>query len=163
MRGRYAILLVLTTLLLTGGAVFSFVQIGALSARRAPAAAPWLATTAQLDTSLSPVIPTAADYARFTAEDSAWRASHAREYTLAEIRARGDGRRTPRQAMQDRVFGHVRGGRRSAAIVELEKWVNAHSADADAILWLARLLNEAGRTDDSIRRYRQLIALQDER
>jgi hypothetical protein len=160
-RSRYGLLLVLTTLVLTAGAIFSFAQIGALPSRYPMPSAPWLADVPR-DTGLSPVLPGAADYARFADADRAWREAHARQYTIEEIRARGDGRRTPRQAMQDRVYTLIRDDQRARAIVELERWVNAHRSDAGALLWLARLLNEAGRTDESLRRYRQLIALQEE-
>jgi hypothetical protein len=153
----------MTTMVLTAAALFSFAQIGASGSSSAPPTAPWLAPPGRRDTTISPVMPEPSAYARYAVEDRAWRETHARQYTIAEIRARGDGRRTPRQAMQDRVFTLIRGGERPRAIAELERWVTAHPVDADALLWLARLLNDAGRTDDSIRRYRQLIALQEER
>lgn len=93
------------------------------------------------------------------AEDHAWRTENARQYTLAELRARGDGRRTPRQQMQDRVFASTRAGNRSAGIRELERWVRSNPRDADALLWLARLLNESGRSAESVRRYRQALGV----
>lgn len=93
------------------------------------------------------------------AADEAWRAANAKPYTLAELRARGDGRRTPRQQMQDRVFASTRAGNSSAAIRELERWVRSNPRDADALLWLARLLNESGRSGESVRRYRQALSL----
>jgi DNA-binding SARP family transcriptional activator len=61
--------------------------------------------------------------------------------------------------MQDRVFKSTRGGDRGRAIRELERWIDSHPRDKDALLSLARLLNEAGRRDDSLARYRQIIAL----
>jgi hypothetical protein len=106
--------------------------------------------------------PTAAapSYAALAALDEDWRRQNARQYTLSELRARGDGRRTPRQALQDRVYAHTRRGDRGAAIRELERWVASHRNDGDALLWLARLLNEAGRKGESVRRYRQALALE---
>ena len=163
MRARYGVVLVASTIAMTIGAVFAFVQIGAMATRSPVPAAPWLATPDSMVPGASPILPDAAAYDQFAEEDRRWRTENAREYTIAEIRARGDGRRTPRQAMQDRVFTLVRQGNRSRAIAELERWVNAHRTDADALLWLARLLNEDGRTEASLRRYRQLIALQNER
>jgi tetratricopeptide (TPR) repeat protein len=102
----------------------------------------------------------APSYAQLAALDEAWRRENARQYTLSELRARGDGRRTPRQALQDRVYAHARRGDREAAIRELERWVASHRDDGDALLWLARLLNEAGRKNESVRRYRQALALE---
>ncbi len=98
-------------------------------------------------------------YADVFADDAAWRAENARYYSLAEVRARGDGRRTPRQQMQDRVFARSKAGDRGAAIRELERWVRANPRDGDALLWLARLLNESGRRDESVRRYRQALGV----
>lgn len=91
--------------------------------------------------------------------DDVWRAENARYYSLAEIRARGDGRRTPRQQLQDRVFARTRAGERGLAIRELERWVRSNPRDVDALLWLARLLNETGRRDESVRRYRQALGV----
>ena len=102
----------------------------------------------------------AEDYEQFAEEDQRWRDSIARPFTLAELRARGDGRRTPRQAMQDRVFEHTQRGETAQAIAELERWVAAHPRDEAALHSLARLLATAGRTDASVARYRQLLTLQ---
>lgn len=98
-------------------------------------------------------------YEALHAADAEWRQANARPYSLTELRVRGDGRRTPRQSMQDRVYAASRRGDRGAAIVELERWVRANPRDADALLWLARLLNESGRTKESVKRYRQALAL----
>lgn len=106
---------------------------------------------------------TAEQYAAYAEEDRSWRDSSARSYSLAEIRARGDGRRSPRQAMEDRVFEHVRRGETGRAVRELERWVAANPRDEAAILSLARLLAKVGRTDASVERYRQLLALQGSR
>ena len=160
MRPRYGVVLVGMTLLLTAGAVFAFVQIGAVPSRAPAPTAPWLAPPDSTPVSPSPILPNVGDYERFAEDDRRWRAAHAREYTIAEIRARGDGRRTPRQAMQDRVFTLVERGDRAQAIAELDRWVNGHATDADALLWLARLLAEHGRHEASLRRYRQVMALQ---
>lgn len=106
------------------------------------------------------VAAVAPSYAQLAALDDAWRKENARHYTLSELRARGDGRRTPRQALQDRVYAHARRGDRGAAIRELERWVASHRNDGDALLWLARLLNEAERKNESVQRYRQALALE---
>lgn len=102
-------------------------------------------------------------FAQVFAADEAWRMENARPYTIAELRARGDGRRTPRQQMQDRVFASTRVGNRPAAIRDLERWVRANPRDADALLWLARLLSESGRSAESVRRYRQALGVVDRR
>ena len=103
------------------------------------------------------------DRARYAAEDSAWRATHARPITLAELRARGDGTRSPRQALQDRVYAHSRRGEQGRAITELERWMRSNPADREALLWLARLLAKEGRTEEAVRRYREVIALEERR
>jgi DNA-binding SARP family transcriptional activator len=61
--------------------------------------------------------------------------------------------------MEDRVFRATGRGDRSGAIREMERWVDAHPRDKDVLLSLARKLNEAGRRDESLARYRQIIAL----
>ena len=100
-----------------------------------------------------------ANFADVYAADAAWRAANAREYSLAELRKRGDGRRSAREAMQDRVFSAQRAGQRGRAIGELERWVARNPRDADALLSLARLLNESGRKSESVARYRQALAV----
>jgi Flp pilus assembly protein TadD len=57
------------------------------------------------------------------------------------------------------VFELVRAGDRRQAISVLERWVTGNPTDRDLLLSLARLLNEAGRSDDAIKRYRQILAL----
>jgi Flp pilus assembly protein TadD len=61
--------------------------------------------------------------------------------------------------MQDRVFNDTRRGDRAGAVAELERWVARHPRDANALVSLARLLNETGRADDAIVRYRQALAV----
>lgn len=108
---------------------------------------------------VTPAAPTKADYARYADADQVWRESFAHQYTIAELRDHGDGRRTPRDSVQDRAYKFVQNGQRRLAITELERWVKTHPGDGDALLSLARLLNEEGRSDDAIGRYRQLLAL----
>jgi hypothetical protein len=144
-------------ILLTLAALFSFREISAL-AIGTPADAPlsWPDDTVTA-TSANVIAPT---YDQLAAADEGWRQENARQYTLTELRKRGDGRRTARQSMQDRVYGFTRRGDRASAIRELERWVASHRADGDALLWLARLLNEAGRSKESVKRYRQALALE---
>ena len=156
---RYALAFLLAVVGLTTAAVAIFVHISAVSiVAAAPGAGPVADTMPQPEVR-TPAAPTAADYARYAESDRLWRERHARQYTIAELRARGDGRRTPREAMQDRVFQLARRGDRSGAIVELERWVRDHPRDEQSLLSLARLLNEAGRSTDAVARYREILAL----
>lgn len=157
---RYAASFLLAIVALTIVAVLSFGHIsqGVLTAR-GDTSFRLGADTLTVIRRNAPVAPTAADYARFAAADAAWRRDSAPQYSLADLRARGDGRRTPREAMQDRVFELTRRGDRARATAELERWVGAHPRDRDALLSLARLLDAQGRTGEAVARYRQLLAL----
>ena len=159
---RYALAFLLAALCLTAGAVATFAHISAVSLGSAqrPDAGP-VADTVPTAVTSSPVAPTSADFARYAAADRAWRERHAHEYTIAELRARGDGKRTPREAMQDRVYSLTRRGDRAGAIAQLERWVGSHPRDAESLLSLARLLNEVGRSNEAVTRYRQVLALHD--
>jgi|SRR5205823_5757461 len=157
---RYALAFLLAAVCLTTGAVATFAHISStsLAVAQPPSPQPTADTvpTAGVPT---PIVPTAADYARYANADRSWREHHARQYSIAELRARGNGKRTPRETMQDRVFKLTRRGDRAGAITELERWVNAHPRDEDSLLALARLLNETGRTNDAVARYREILAL----
>lgn len=158
---KYAAVFLGAAVTLTLGAIATFDRIEAVAGADRPAAQPMFPAGDTLPTATvaSPVMPTRADYARFAVADSAWRTEHARRYTIDELRRRGDGRRTPREAMQDRVFKYTQRGRTEAAIAELERWVASHPRDAGALLSLARLLNSDGQADAAIKRYRQVLAL----
>jgi transcriptional activator len=156
---RYALAFLLAAVGLTAAAIATFVHISSVSLVSAEPAAGPLADTVSHGEVPTPVDPTAADYARYADVDRVWREQHAHRYTIAELRARGDGKRTPREAMQDRVFKLTRRGDRAGAIAELEHWVREHPRDEQALLSLARLLNEAGRSSDAIARYREILAL----
>jgi Flp pilus assembly protein TadD len=96
-------------------------------------------------------------YRRFAQADSLWRA---RERTALRT-ATSTGavwRPSARQQARDRAYLLTRRGELTAAIGVLEAWVNRHPEDRESVLDLARLLNQAGRYDASIVRYRQLIA-----
>jgi hypothetical protein len=157
---RYALVFALSAAMLTAGALATFdrISVTGLTVRVDTTARPFADTLPSTEV-VTPVAPTAADYARFAEADSRWRARYARSYTIAELRARGDGRRTARDSVQDRVFGFVQHNQRTQAIAELERWVRAHPTDADLLLSLARLLSEDGRNDAAIVRYRQILAL----
>ena len=156
---RYALAFLLVVVGLTAAAVATFVHISSVSMVAAvPGAGPVADTITRAEVA-TPAVPTAADYARYAEADRVWRERNARQYTIAELRARGDGKRTPREAMQDRVFELTRRGNRSGAIVELERWVRGHPRDEQSLLSLARLLSEAGRTGDAVSRYREILAL----
>lgn len=164
-RASYAVLFAGSIVLLLTGAVSTFRVIGssALQTMAADSAAvaieSWPGDSADLMKDDVPVTTSRAQYERFAAEDRVWRARNARMLSVKELRARGDGRRTPREMMQDRVYRFQRAGQRQSAIAELDRWVRAHPNDAEALLSLARLLREADRTDESLRRYRQALAL----
>ena len=153
---RYALAFLVSAIALTFGTIASFRQISRAAMARDSVQLPPADTLGQ-EAVNSPIMPTAADYAKFDSADRVWRAENARVYTLAELRARGDGRRTPREAMEDRVFTYARRGDRPRAIAELERWLRANPRDREATLSLARLLNESGRTGEAIARYRQLL------
>ena len=158
---RYALAFLLAAVGLTAGAIATFVHISSVSLVAAePTGAP-VADTVPRGEVPTPVSPTAADYARYAEADRAWRDRHARQYTIADLRARGDGKRTSREVMQDRVFRFTKRGDRAGAIAELEQWVRGHPRDEQSLLDLARLLNETGRTNDAVARYREILALHD--
>ena len=150
---------------LLNGAVSTFRVIGASALRTmaadsaAASMGAWPGDSQDVSRPAVPIVSGRAAYARFAGEDSAWRARNARALSVKELRARGDGKRTPREAMQDRVYRLQRAGRREPAIGELERWVRDNPRDEEALLSLARLLREAGRTDEALRRYRDALAL----
>lgn len=159
---RYGLWFAGSVVALTLVATATFDHISATNAAAARSEA--LPTTPPADTVpgrevATPANPSAADYARYAAADRAWRDTFARRYTVAELRARGDGRRTGRDSVQDLVFHLTRAHQRRRAVAELEAWVGRHPTDRGMLLSLARLLNEEGRSDDAVRRYRQILAL----
>lgn len=156
---RYALAFLFVVVGLTAAAVATFVHISSVAiVGPTPGAGPVADTLSRAEVA-TPAVPAAADYARYAEVDRLWRERNARQYTIAELRARGNGRRTPREAMQDHVFDLTRRGDRSGAIVELERWVRGHPRDEQSLLSLARLLNEVGRTSDAVSRYREILAL----
>lgn len=158
---RYPASFALAVIALTVGAIVAFDRISAESLIRVPSALSAVVDPDPVDPApiFAPAEP--ADYEPFVDEDRDWREQHAQLFTLAELRARGDGRRSPRQALEDRVYRHTQQGERTKAIVELERWVAHNPRDQGALLSLARLLTAAGRTDAAVARYRQLLALQE--
>jgi tetratricopeptide (TPR) repeat protein len=159
-RDRYAMLFSLGIVVLTTGAAYAYSQLGATPTRRmlllpAPSGAP-----VRIDVARD-IQPSATDYREFAAEDAAWRRQNARLLSIDEYRARGDWRTPERQALDDRVFALTRRGENAKAIAELERWVAAHPRDSEALLDLARLTNQIGRNDESIRWYREVLALKE--
>src|SRR5450759_1205684 len=107
-RVRYPLFFILAVVVLTGSTLLAYGRIGAVAASRASASlAPWPGDSTVETPSLS--VPTRADYERYSESDSVWREQNARQYTIAELRARGDGRRT-------------------------ERWVSRHPRDKGALL-----------------------------
>ena len=164
-RAPYAFLFAASIVLLLAGAVSTFRVIGASALKTmaadsaATAITDWPGDSLDVARADAPVTPVRADYERYAAEDRAWRERNARTVSVADLRKRGDGRRSAREVMQDRVYKLQRVGQRGQAIGEMERWVRANPRDQTALLSLARMLREAGRTDDALRRYRQAIAL----
>lgn len=158
-RVRYPLLFILSVVLLTVATLSAYGRIGAAASRRASAISAPLPGDSIVKVPLISV-PTRADYERYSAADKAWRDQNARQFSVAELRARGDGRRSERQALDDRVYMLTKRGDDRGAVRELERWVSRNPSDKGALLRLARLLRESGRTDASVARYRQLLSLQ---
>ena len=161
MRAWYAVFFALAVCMLSLGGLFAFQRLESNAHALQDSAAAMLPRrdTIAIPKTFNPVAPKSAEYARFEAEDAAWRQRNARQYSVSELRIRGDGKRTAQQSLQDRVFALTRSGNRKAAIQELERWVDRHPGDQQALLSLARLLNETGRNDAAVERYRQLLAV----
>jgi tetratricopeptide (TPR) repeat protein len=157
-RVRYPLLFILAVVLLTVATLSAYGRIGAAASKRVPAIHPWPGDSVAPASPVS--IPTRADYERYSAADKAWREQNARQFSIAELRARGDGRRSERQSLEDRVYMLTKRGDDQSAVRELERWVSRHPRDKAALLSLARLLRESGRTDAAVARYRQLLSLQ---
>lgn len=158
-RARYPLVFVASVVVLTAATLVSYRRIGSTISRSATPGR-WPGDSAPEKPPL--VIPTAADYQRFAASDSVWRAQNARQYTVAELRARGDGTRSDREILDDRVYTLTKRGDTRGAVKALEQWVTRHPRDRSALLSLARMLRDQGRTDDAVARYRQLLSLGDE-
>lgn len=154
-RIRYPLLFIASVILLTAATVISYGRIGA-TVTRDNAPKRWPGNQQPEHAQVS--IPTRADYARYAADDSAWRVQNARQYSVDELRARGDGTRSDKEILEDRVYTLTRRGDRRGAVVALESWVRSHPHDRSALLSLARLLRETGNTNAAIARYRQLLS-----
>jgi tetratricopeptide (TPR) repeat protein len=157
---RYDTAFALTAAFLAVGAAFAFSRIGS-SARRAAPHRIGLAAGAAVGVpderalvGSRAIAATEADYRRFAAEDAAWRLRSARLPDLFALK---------RRALEDRIYVLTRSARRAEAIRELERWTARYPNDADAVLWLARLLRDAGRTTESLARYRQALAVSEGR
>jgi hypothetical protein len=158
-RGRYPLIFIASVFVLTAATLVSYRRIGN-SINHASVTGRWPGDSAPEHPPL--VIPTRADYDQFAAADSAWRARNARQYSVAELRARGDGTRSDREILDDRVYTLTRRGDTRGAVSALESWVTRHPRDKSALLTLARMLRESGRTDAAVARYRQLLSLGEE-
>jgi hypothetical protein len=158
-RARYPLVFITAVVVLTLATLVAYGRIGGGIARSTTPTR-WPGDSAPGRPALS--IPTRADYARFAASDSAWRAANARQYSVAELRARGDGTRSDRELLDDRVYTLTKRGDTRGAVRALESWVAKHPRDKTALLTLARMLRESGRNDAAVARYRQLLSLGDE-
>lgn len=159
-RDRYAMLFSFGIVILTTGAAYAYSQLGATPTRALLVLPPSSGKPVQsgVDTAIA---PSSADYRKFADEDAAWRRKNARLLSADEYRARGDWRTPERQALDDRVFALTKRGENARAIAELERWVATHPRDGEALLDLARLTNQVGRNDESMRWYREVLALKE--
>ena len=109
--------------------------------------------------------PSEEAYRRFAAADAEWRRRFAPPVSARRFEmAGGDAwRPAPRDAVRDSVYTLTQRAKLAEAIVVLERWVAANPRDAELLLELARLLNQAGRTEESLARYRQVLALNERR
>jgi Flp pilus assembly protein TadD len=160
-RTWYGWVFMLAVVVLSAGGLFAFrrLEANAKAARDTTTAVLRDDDYATTSNTFVPIARKPADYARFEAEDALWRERNAKQYTLSELRARGDGSRSPRELLQDRVYENTRRGHHAQAIADLERWVARHPNDERALLSLARLLNETGRNAEAVVRYRQLLDL----
>jgi hypothetical protein len=156
-RTRYETVFALTAAILAVGALFAFSQVGPTSRSRnaTPLRLNSVSAITRGPDERGPVGARAiaaseADYRRFAAEDAAWRRRHARLPDLFVLK---------RRALEERVYVLNRSGRRGDAIRELEGWTSRYPRDREAVLWLARLLREAGRIKESLAKYRQVLSL----
>lgn len=159
-RDRYAMLFSLGIVVLTTGAAYAYSHLGATPRRTTLILPPSSGAPVKVGVDRA-IAPSAEDYRRFAADDAAWRRRNARLLTAEEYRARGDWRTPERQALDDRVFALTKRGENGKAIAELERWVASHPRDTEALLDLARLTNQIGRNDESIRWYREVLAIKD--
>jgi tetratricopeptide (TPR) repeat protein len=159
-RDRYAMLFSLGIVILTTGAAYAYSQLGATPTRAMLVLPPSSGVPVKSGVDRA-ITPSASDYRAFDDEDAAWRRRNARLLSVDEYRARGDWRTPERQALDDRVFALTRRGEHAKAIAELERWIAAHPRDSEALLDIARLTNQVGRNDESIRWYREVLALKE--
>jgi Flp pilus assembly protein TadD len=110
--------------------------------------------------------PSAAAYAAFAASDAEWRRRAVAAYRPTDdprtvrFTSGGEWHPSARQAVDDQVYRLMKTGHLDEAIRTLTAWVTRHPDDREELLKLARLLNEAGRPDEAIPRYRQVLALE---
>jgi tetratricopeptide (TPR) repeat protein len=161
-RDRYAMLFTCGIVILTTGAAYAYSQLGATPTPTLLVLPPSSGAPVKVGVDRS-ITPSATDYRQFADEDAAWRRRNARLLSVDEYRARGDWRTPERQALDDRVFALTKRGENAKAIAELERWVATHPRDGEALLDLARLTNQVGRNGESIRWYREVLALQERR
>jgi tetratricopeptide (TPR) repeat protein len=159
-RDRYAMLFSFAIVILTTGAAYAYSQLGATPTRALLVLPPSSGEPVKSGVD-GAIAPSSADYRKFAEEDAAWRRKNARLLSADEYRARGDWRTPERQALDDRVFALTKRGENARAIAELERWVATHPRDSEALLDLARLTNQVGRNDESMRWYREVLALKE--
>ena len=154
---RYSLLFSALTIVLVVGVLYS---IGGLSsnARHSQYIVPMEGGDTFVVKDPALIRPTAASYAAFAADDSAWRKEFAKAITIREMSAGGEWRPSLRQMMQDRVFLLTREGRTAEAVLALESWMAGNPDDMESLLELARLTVALERYDDALGHYRVLLA-----
>ena len=161
-RRSYAPLLFAAVVILAIAALYTFTRLGMERMQRFTVAAEaGEGGDAYEVIEASLIRPTLAQYEEFASSDSAWRRAQrerATEMRRIETVSAGIWRPSARQQMQDDVYELMQNGRLADAIQLLERWVEHNPRDRESLLTLARLLNQAGRQDESIARYRQLLA-----
>src|SRR5687767_11523541 len=153
---RYSLLFSALTIVLVAGVLYS---VGALSS---PARHSHVIQSEGGDTftvtNPELIRPSAASYAAFAAEDSAWRKQFAKPITIREMSAGGDWPPSPRQMLRDRVFLLTQQGRTAEAVAALDSWIAENPKDMESLHELARLNVALERYVDAVRHYRTLLA-----
>lgn len=154
----YSVFVAIAAIGLPVAAIIAFLSLdGGRSTSAAPLPPPDPNDSSFLVHRLDEIRPDREAYRQFAHEDSLWRARERETWTMTVARGGDVWKPSARQEARDRAYLLVRRGDIEGAIQVLERWVSQHPGDRESVLDLARLLNQSGRYDASIARYRQLI------